>query len=211
MKASIGASLLRLTQKKLWIYILSTALTIDVVLGAIIFAIQLFSCDPVEYRWTQFDPTTSGVCKLEKSFNIVAYGMFMSGTSETRQANQRLVLLGTTCAIYLLFATLPIFMLWNVQVNLRTKASVLFILSLGIMYVLSLPITFHLMRLTSHSSMVANMVRLKYLGPSLLGPNAACTPPPICRPISCQTTNILNPQLSSSKTSSGPPSNAASA
>lgn len=82
----------------------------------------------------------------------------VSGRSNISILNlTHLVFLALTCAIYLMFATIPIFMLWNVQMDQKTKLSVMFILSLGLI------------------SMVANMVRLKYLDGVLRGDDTLFT------------------------------------
>ncbi|KAL3422855.1 integral membrane family protein [Phlyctema vagabunda] len=130
VKASIGASLLRITNSIRWRYILWTGMAVDFSVGIAIFNYILFTCTPVQYQWEAFSPSTPvGHCQPPKDLEIIGYAF-----------------LAVTCSVYLLFAISPIIMLWSVQIESRTKYSVMVVLALGLI------------------AMVANLVRVRYLG-----------------------------------------------
>lgn len=75
IKSSIGASLLRLANTKKWRYVLYFGMTIDFCAGIATFLYVLFTCSPVNYQWTAFNPATpKGHCLPAHGLAIVGYG-----------------------------------------------------------------------------------------------------------------------------------------
>lgn len=123
-KVSIALFLLRITRSKLhnWIIWIATALT--VVCGIAFFFIAMLQCKPVEYFWTRALPTEpAGKCIDIDVIIIITY---------------------TYSAISIVtdftFSILPIFMIWQLQMDLKTKLALIPILSMACMCV-SLPLT----------------------------------------------------------------------
>ncbi|KAJ5388227.1 hypothetical protein N7509_010768 [Penicillium cosmopolitanum] len=113
-KISIGVALLRLAVKKshrifVWVMI-STVIAI----GLMFWLVLLFDCKPVSYFWNQVDLTHSGTCTSINTLLAIAY--FYSSV---------------TIVCDLALGILPVFLVWNLQMNHRTKIAVGGILSLG--------------------------------------------------------------------------------
>ena len=116
IKLSIAIFLLRLAVTNRYIWILRISSTVVVIWSIAIFFYDLFQCTPVKAQW---------------DFSIQSKRC-VSGTSFTSAAYSISVM---TILTDWLYALLPIFMIWSVQMTVQTKFTVGIILSLGILYV----------------------------------------------------------------------------
>lgn len=82
------------------------------------FFILLLDCRPISYFWHQGDPTAKGSCLSTALLFAIAY-----------------VYSALTIVVDFSLGILPIMLVWNLQMNRRTKFAVGGILSLGAMYV----------------------------------------------------------------------------
>jgi len=81
------------------------------------FFFLLFQCTPISYIWTQYN-SGSGHCLSGNTLANVTYAhAAMSALTDWA------------------FGILPIFFVWKLKMNPRTKLSVILILSLGFLYV----------------------------------------------------------------------------
>jgi len=77
------------------------------------FFFLVFQCSPISYLWTKYDDIT-GSCLSNPILSSVTYAhAAMSAITDWA------------------FGILPIFFVWNMQMNPRTKISIILILSLG--------------------------------------------------------------------------------
>ena len=118
IRTSVAVFLLRIATNKVHKWIIYVDMAIIWAVTVAFFFILLFQCSPVSYFWEQA---------------LGAKGSCMD----------RRVVPGATIAHSVISAVsdwvlglLPIAMLWDVQLNKRTKATVSFLLSLGLLYVL---------------------------------------------------------------------------
>ncbi|KAE8380959.1 hypothetical protein BDV26DRAFT_110369 [Aspergillus bertholletiae] len=110
-KISIALALLRLTVAKLHTMLLWVVIAVSTVVGLVFWFMLTFQCHPVEHFWQRTKP---GTCIDTQHLIDMAY-------------------------VYSVFATicdfvlglLPIALVWNLQMNARTKAALAGILSLG--------------------------------------------------------------------------------
>lgn len=114
LKVYIGTFLMQICIHRSQILVIRT-----VIIGFCTFSIyylflMIFQCHPVSYFWTRYGVGASGTCL---SPNIVVDSTYahavLSAISDWT------------------LGTLPIFLVWNLQMNTRTKVSVAVILSLG--------------------------------------------------------------------------------
>ncbi|KAL2003843.1 hypothetical protein VTN02DRAFT_2060 [Thermoascus thermophilus] len=110
-KISIVLSLLRLTIKRIHIMILWTDIVLTVIVGLLFWFLLMLQCRPVEYFW---DKTKDGQCLDTNVLYIVAYVYSI-----------------TAAVCDFTVGILPVFLIWNLQMNPRTKWGVVGILSLG--------------------------------------------------------------------------------
>lgn len=88
-----------------------------VIFSTVYLFIAIFQCSPVTYFWTQY-LGASGNC-LKPSV--------ITGTSYAHAA--------VSCWAYWTLGILPVSLVWNLSMNIRTKISVTLILALGALYV----------------------------------------------------------------------------
>ncbi|KAI1672271.1 hypothetical protein Ptr902_05039 [Pyrenophora tritici-repentis] len=126
IKVSIGFALIRIASGKKWIeYVIYMSMFCNfVVMGGTGFYL-FFQCRPVQKNWT---PTMEGECNDRNIQTVLSYAVAVVSISTDW-----------------IFATLPIFLLWNVQLDWRVKGSVMLMLGLGVF------------------ASIAPIVRLKYL------------------------------------------------
>ncbi|KAF2110338.1 hypothetical protein BDV96DRAFT_501034 [Lophiotrema nucula] len=110
-KLSIGFFLLRIAVKKLHAWIIYAAMFISVVAGATFFFVTLFQCHPISYFWDKLQP---GSCINVEV--IVALGYLYSVFSIISDFT---------------FAILPGFIVWKLQLNMRTKMALIPLLAMG--------------------------------------------------------------------------------
>lgn len=112
-KLSIGVYFLRLSSKRYQIWTVYTTLAVVMSISTMYFFFLLFQCDPVNHLWTQFHGG-EGKCLHNPILSNVTYAhAAMSAVTDWA------------------FGILPIFFVWKMQMNPRTKFSVILILSLG--------------------------------------------------------------------------------
>ncbi|RYN30192.1 hypothetical protein AA0113_g9186 [Alternaria arborescens] len=186
IKCSIGFALIRIASGKKWIemVIYICMLSCAIVMGGTGMYL-FFQCSPVQKNWYVNMP---GACKERTIQTALSYAVAVVSISTDW-----------------IFATLPIFLLWDVQLDWRVKSSVIAMLGLGVF------------------ASIAPIVRLKFLiglnDPNRLLQNLgeilawACAEMnvgmfvanlPACRPI---LTNLISHFSSSFRSRSGPSHN----
>jgi hypothetical protein len=144
IKISIALFLLRIAVQKRYIWILRISVIIVAIWTTAIFFFDLFQCWPIESQWNKTLPKWK--CVSASSFVSAAYSISVM-----------------TILSDWLYALLPIPMIWSVNMSVQTKATVAFVLSLGILLVTLLVCLdikgSHIMP----SASIATLVRMKYL------------------------------------------------
>lgn len=113
IKASIGIMLLRLSVNRTHRMILYINLAVTQLYSVFFFFVFLFQCVPSQYFWTRFTGG-EGTCMPA---NIVVSSFY--GYS------------AVACVTDWVFSILPCFLVWNLQMGRREKASVILILATG--------------------------------------------------------------------------------
>ncbi|KAH8671833.1 hypothetical protein BGZ60DRAFT_485558 [Tricladium varicosporioides] len=112
-KLSIGVYFLRLSSKKYQVRIVYTTLVVVMIFSTMYFFFLLFQCNPINHLWAQF-MGGEGKCLHHRILSNVTYAhAAMSAITDWA------------------FGILPIFFVRKMQMNPRTKFSVILILSLG--------------------------------------------------------------------------------
>ena len=114
IKLSIALFLLRIAIIKPHIWILRISLTIVAIWSLAIFIYDIFQCTPVKAQWDY--TIVNKRCVSGGSFVAAAYSISVM-----------------TIVSDWLYALLPIFMIWKVQMTSQAKITVGFVLSLGIL------------------------------------------------------------------------------
>lgn len=112
-KASIAVMLLRLTVIRTHRVIIWTVLAISELYSGFFFLLFIFQCQPSQYFWTQYTGG-KGSC-IDPSITIAAFYAYSA----------------ITCVGDWIYATLPYFLVWKLQMDTRSKVVVIIILSLG--------------------------------------------------------------------------------
>ncbi|ETS80652.1 hypothetical protein PFICI_08181 [Pestalotiopsis fici W106-1] len=115
VKSSIACFLLRLTPDRTHRIIIYIAWWLTVVCGIIFFFIAMFQCRPISFFWTRVaDPASGGSCISIDTIVYVTYtySAFSIITDFT-------------------FTILPIWMVWQLQMSLRTKIAIIPILGMA--------------------------------------------------------------------------------
>ncbi|KAJ5759849.1 P-type ATPase [Penicillium odoratum] len=113
-KISIALALLRLTVKKLHMIILYCLIGLTIANALLFFFVLVLDCRPISYFWRRVDPTAEGSCLSTTVLLDIAY-LYSS----------------LTILVDFSLGTLPIAVVWNLQMNRWTKVAVGGILSLG--------------------------------------------------------------------------------
>ena len=109
-------TLLRITPNKIHAAILYTISALTVLVGAMFLLVSIFECTPVDYFWNRL--TKSGTCIDPNALVGIAY------TASVVAAIADFIL-----------GLLPCFIIWNLQMNRRTKIALAGIMGLGCMLV----------------------------------------------------------------------------
>ena len=118
LKLSIGVMLLRIAVSKTHKIIIWTAVVIVEVYSLGFFLLFVMQCLPSRYFWTRFTGGQGSCINPDITVNATyAYSAI-------------------SCAVDWTLGLLPISLVWNLQMNPRTKLSVAAILALGAMYVI---------------------------------------------------------------------------
>lgn len=114
LKLSAGAFILKFTTNKVHRFILWATAIACILIGALFWFVLLLQCRPIPYWWRLVSPTSEGSCIPIRIFLI-------SGT------------VGATLNAFadLVYAILPIHLVYNSTWNLRTKATVCLLLGFG--------------------------------------------------------------------------------
>lgn len=113
VKLSIGVYFLRLASKRYQFRVIYTNLAVVMLFSTIYFFFLLFQCRPVNYIWGQYG-NAKGSCLNKTILSNVTYAhAAMSAATDW------------------VFGILPIFFVWKLKMDSRTKLSVVLILSLG--------------------------------------------------------------------------------
>ena len=117
MKLSIGLFLLRLSTVSIHRIIIWSTIVVTELTSCVYFLVFILQCQPASYFWTRYTGA-EGICVNENIPVLVGY-----------------VYSAVSCACDWTLGILPIFVVWNLQMNSRTKVSVGIILAVGSMYV----------------------------------------------------------------------------
>ena len=113
LKLSIGIMLLRLTVVKLHRILVWIVLGVTMIFSAVFFFMFIFQCIPSPYFWTRYTGG-QGSCLDPNIIVGMTYGWS-----------------GISCAGDWMFAIIPFLIVRKLQMNPRTKLSVVLILSMG--------------------------------------------------------------------------------
>jgi hypothetical protein len=121
-KFSIGIYFLRLASPNspYQRYVIHTNMAVVSIYSSVYFFFLIFQCHPVQYLWDQFEPgSIQGSCLSSEALANATYAhAAMSALTDWA------------------FGILPVFFVWKMEMNPRTKISVVLVLSLGFLYVL---------------------------------------------------------------------------
>jgi hypothetical protein len=112
-KLSIGIYFLRLASKNYQVRIIHTTLAVIMVASTMYFIFLFFQCSPISFMWNQYEHGT-GSCLSANTISNVAYA-YAAISAVTDWS----------------FGILPVFFVWKMKMNPRTKFSIILILSLG--------------------------------------------------------------------------------
>ncbi|KAF7537974.1 hypothetical protein G7054_g3289 [Neopestalotiopsis clavispora] len=117
-KMSIGFFLLRITVKKIHIWIVYGAMFFSVLSGIAFFLVTLLQCTPVSFFWERVGEF---------------YGDPMEGTCVSAEVIIGLAALYSSFSVLsdFTFAILPAFLLWDLKIDRRTKFTIIPILAMG--------------------------------------------------------------------------------
>jgi hypothetical protein len=114
-KLSIGLFLLRITTKPIHKWIIYTVMGLNVLCGFVFFFVTLFQCWPISFFWNK---NQDGYCVPIDV--IIGLTFLYSAVS---------VICDFT------FALLPFFLIWNLNMSVRTRIMLIPILGMACMYV----------------------------------------------------------------------------
>ncbi|CZR65679.1 uncharacterized protein PAC_15579 [Phialocephala subalpina] len=119
IRLSIGFFLLRVVNSKIHIWTIRISMVIMTIITMIYFVLVLAQCHPVSYFWLRFSGG-EGTCFDPQFFEgaTIVFSVFAAATD-------------------IIFGILPIFVIWNLQMNRKAKMIVGGLLTLGILAGLS--------------------------------------------------------------------------
>ena len=109
--------LLRLVPSRRYTYIISTSITVNVAVSVALFLMTLLQCRPISYSWKQINPMEKGTCYIDAA-TIVDLSYVISALA---------------IALDSLYAILPGFMFWNLQMEIRKKVVLIGLMSFGLL------------------------------------------------------------------------------
>ena len=116
LKVYIGTFLMQICIHRSQILVIWAVIITFTTLSIFYLFLMAFQCHPVSYFWTQYGVGASGKCI---SPTVIVNSTYVHGALNA--------ISDWTLGI------LPIFLVWNLQMNTRTKVSVAIILSIGAM------------------------------------------------------------------------------
>ena len=120
-KLSIAAYFLRLSSKRYQTIVVYSTLTVVMIFSTMYFFFLLFQCAPISFLWSKYQDGTGHCLKSPILANVTYAQCAMSAITDWS------------------FGILPIFFVWKMQMNPRTKLSVILVLSLGFLSVFPCP------------------------------------------------------------------------
>ncbi|UNI16898.1 hypothetical protein JDV02_003287 [Purpureocillium takamizusanense] len=113
-KLSFAWFLLRITTARAHAWVVYAASLLSVIAATIFFFVTIFQCKPVSFYWTRLGGDTDGSCLSMDVIMSIAY--FYS-----------------ICSIVtdFTFAVLPAFVIWNLQLKLRARLALIFLIAMG--------------------------------------------------------------------------------
>ena len=146
-KISIGLLLLRLTINRIHIWIIWIVMLLTVITGVVFFFVTLFQCSPVSYFWDQAIGAPGSCIDIEIIIGLTYLYSAINAVCDFT------------------FGLLPIFLVWNLQMDLKSKILLVPILSMACMLVFPMALILHpwhyTLNLKSASSAV--LVRMAYV------------------------------------------------
>lgn len=115
LKFSIGIFLLRIAVSKIHKIIIWAVIIITEVYSAFFFFLFVLQCRPSSYFWTQYTGG-KGTC-IDPNVTVATFYAYSA----------------ISCIADWTLGILPVFMVWSLQMNFRTKLSVAAILAVGCM------------------------------------------------------------------------------
>lgn len=116
LRCSVAVFLLRICERKTQKWIIYGTMIIVVVFSTFYFLLAIFQCSPVDYFWNQYIQGTIGTCIDPKVFPDATFAhSAISATADW------------------ILGLLPIWVIWNLKMNVRTKVSVGIVLSFGLL------------------------------------------------------------------------------
>ncbi|KAG9243873.1 hypothetical protein BJ878DRAFT_461411 [Calycina marina] len=113
-KLSIGVYFLRLSNQRYQFRVIYTTLGVVILFSTMYFWFLVFQCTPISFTWAQFYSNASGKCLKRATLAKLTYAhAVISAVTDSA------------------FGILPVFFVWKLKMSLRTKISVVLILSLG--------------------------------------------------------------------------------
>jgi hypothetical protein len=117
LRLSIAVFLLRICVKRAHKYLIYGTLMMVIVFSIFYLLLAIFQCQPTSYFWNQY-AGAQGTCIDKSIFPDATFAH--SAVSATAD---------------FVLGILPVCIIWDLKMNLRTKVSVGVVLSLGVMYV----------------------------------------------------------------------------
>jgi hypothetical protein len=151
LKFTVGIFLLRICSRQWQVTVIWGVLAIVLIFNIVYLFIAIAQCQPIDYFWTRLESASAkGTCVSKE----LASGSTYAATAVNAFADWTLGLL-------------PIALVWNVELDRRTKCSVAGILALGVLYVLptllsSLYLTFHVYLSTTYTLVQGKGVNVKH-------------------------------------------------
>lgn len=116
VKLSIGLMLLRFVVEQSHKVIVWVVVVVIEVYSIVFFFLFVFQCTPSRFFWTRFQGETGGSC-MDPNITVIAVYVYSA----------------ITCVGDWTFAILPWFLVRKLQMNIRTKIMISFILAMGSM------------------------------------------------------------------------------
>ncbi|MCJ1246733.1 hypothetical protein MMC30_003942 [Trapelia coarctata] len=113
LKIAIGIFLLRITVKKIHIYVVWATMALSIATGLVLFLFCIFQCSPSSSFWSVTGARARDCLNPELVTNMT-------------YAHAAII-----CIIDCTFGAIPVILVWNLQMNLASKISLGFILCLG--------------------------------------------------------------------------------
>lgn len=116
LRCSIALFILRICSKRIHKAIIYATTGVVIVFSIFYFFLVIFQCHPVNYYWTRFAPNPEGTCIDAAIFPAASFAHSAISAS----------------ADWVL-GILPLWLIWDLKMNIRTKLSVGILLSFGMM------------------------------------------------------------------------------